>query len=158
MNLVGVFLEGYLAETASRGAAFLPSGRDAIGSILKAFEVDKAIYELEYELSHRPTWARIPLDGLRRAATPAPAAVFVPGKVEPFRFVACLELHEFLGVRAEDERRLMELIEQVPLDSIYYHTHGFFLRHKFLAGIYPNDFATWAAVHLRVAREKRLLS
>jgi hypothetical protein len=43
----------------------------------------------------------------------------------------------------------MELIEQVPLDSIYYHTHGFFLRHKFLAGIYPNDFATWAAVHLR---------
>jgi hypothetical protein len=67
----------------------------------------------------------------------------------PFRFVACVELHEFVGVRAEDERKLMELIEQVPLDSVYYHTHGFFLRHKFLAGIYPNDFATWAAVHLR---------
>jgi hypothetical protein len=63
--------------------------------------------------------------------------------------VACVELREFVGARAEDERQLMELIEQVPLDSIYYHTHAFFLRHKFLAGIYPNDFATWAAVHLR---------
>jgi len=43
----------------------------------------------------------------------------------------------------------MELIEQVSLDSIDYHTHAFFLRHKFLAGIYPNDFATWVAVHVR---------
>jgi trehalose synthase-fused probable maltokinase len=144
------FLEGYLAETAERGAPFLPRHREAIESVLEAYEVDKAIYELAYELNHRPAWTRIPLDGLRRAAAPAPApAVPVAGAVGPFRFVACLELHEFVGVRAEDERRLMELIEQVPLDSIYYHTHGFFLRHKFLAGIYPNDFATWVAVHLR---------
>jgi hypothetical protein len=67
----------------------------------------------------------------------------------PFRFVACLELREFVGARAEDERQLADLIEQAPLDSIYYHTHAFFLRHKFLAGIYPNDFATWVAVRLR---------
>jgi trehalose synthase-fused probable maltokinase len=144
------FLEGYLAETAERGALFLPRRREAIESVLEAYEVDKALYELAYELDHRPAWARIPLDGLRRAAAPTPTpAMPVPGVVGPFRFVACVELHEFVGVRAEDERRLMELIEQVPLDSIYYHTHGFFLRHKFLAGIYPNDFATWAAVHLR---------
>jgi trehalose synthase-fused probable maltokinase len=144
------FLEGYLAETAERGATFLPGPREAIERVLEAFEVEKAIYELAYELNHRPAWIRIPLEGLRRAAAPAPVPTMaVPGTVGPFRFVACVELHEFVGVRAEDERRLMELIEQVPLDSIYYHTHGFFLRHKFLAGIYPNDFATWAAVHLR---------
>jgi hypothetical protein len=37
----------------------------------------------------------------------------------------------------------------VPLYSIYYHTHSFFLRHKFVAGAYPNDFATWVAVQVR---------
>jgi hypothetical protein len=54
-----------------------------------------------------------------------------------------------VGLRAENERRLAELIEEVPLDSIYYHTHAFFLRHKFVAGAYPNDFATWAAIQVR---------
>jgi len=44
---------------------------------------------------------------------------------------------------------LADLIDEVSPDSIYYHTHGFFLRHKFVAGAYPNDFATWAAVQVR---------
>ncbi len=145
------FLEGYLAETRERGATFLPRSREILDGALGVFELDKAIYELEYELNHRPGWARIPLAELVRAGTPAPApAQFVPPVTEgPFRFVACVELREFVGLRAEDERQLIELIEQVPLDSIYYHTHAFFLRHKFLAGIYPNDFATWVAVQVR---------
>jgi trehalose synthase-fused probable maltokinase len=144
------FLEGYLAETEQRGAGFLPRRREALESVLDAYELDKMVYELDYELNHRPGWIRIPLDALLRAAAPTPTPALSLRRTEgPFRFVACIELHEFVGVRAEDERKLMELIEQVPLDSVYYHTHGFFLRHKFLAGIYPNDFATWAAVHLR---------
>lgn len=144
------FLEGYLAETEERGAGFLPRRRESLESVLDVYELDKVVYELDYEINHRPGWIRIPLDALLRAATPAPARAFSLRRTEgPFRFVACVELREFVGVRAEDERQLMDLIEQVPLDSIYYHTHGFFLRHKFLAGIYPNDFATWAAVHLR---------
>ena len=145
------FIEGYLAETAEREAAFLPRSREALDRVLGLFELDKAIYELEYELNHRPGWARIPLEELLRASAPAAVAAPVgprPGE-GPFRFVACVELREFVGLRAEDERQLVELIEQVPLDSIYYHTHAFFLRHKFLAGIYPNDFATWVAVHVR---------
>jgi hypothetical protein len=84
-----------------------------------------------------------------QAAVPVPAPGQARSVQAPFEFVACLELREFVGTRAEDERQLADLIEQAPLDSIYYHTHAFFLRHKFLAGIYPNDFATWAAVHLR---------
>ena len=37
----------------------------------------------------------------------------------PFRFVSCMELREVLGKRAMDEHRLLELIEEVPADSIY---------------------------------------
>jgi len=145
------FLEGYLAETWERGATFLPRDRDHLEAVLRLFELDKAIYELYYELNHRPTWVRIPLEGLRRAATQAPRPVrgrLRPGE-GPFAFVACLQLHEFLGVRAENERQLADLIDEVPLDSIYFHTHGFFLRHKFVAGTYPNDFATWVATQVR---------
>jgi Family of unknown function (DUF5752) len=67
----------------------------------------------------------------------------------PFVFVGCWELREMLGRSARDERQLLEAIEEVPLESIYYHTHSFLLRHKYIAGPYPNDFATWAAIQVR---------
>lgn len=67
----------------------------------------------------------------------------------PFCFISCMELREILGVRAHDEQRLLELIEEVPSDSIHYHTHSYFLRHAYLQGSYPNDFATWVAVHVQ---------
>jgi trehalose synthase-fused probable maltokinase len=145
------FLEGYLAETWERGAAFLPTDRDRLDAALRIFALDKTLYELHYELNHRPTWVQIPLEGLRRAATATPKPVrpsLRPGE-GPFGFMACLELREFVGLRAENERQLADLIDEVSPDSIYYHTHGFFLRHKFVAGTYPNDFATWAASQVR---------
>ncbi len=67
----------------------------------------------------------------------------------PFLFTGCWELRQMLGRSARDERQLLEAIEELPLDSIYYHTHSFFLRHKHIAGPYPNDFATWAAIQVR---------
>jgi len=67
----------------------------------------------------------------------------------PFTFVACMELKEFVGVSAENERQLAQLLDEVPLDSIYYHTNGFLLRHRPLAGPYPNDFATWVDAQVR---------
>ncbi|KPK93330.1 MAG: hypothetical protein AMJ94_03435 [Deltaproteobacteria bacterium SM23_61] len=67
----------------------------------------------------------------------------------PFIFVGCWELREMLGRSARDERQLLEAIEEAPLDSLYYHTHSFLLRHKYIAGPYPNDFATWAAIQVR---------
>lgn len=67
----------------------------------------------------------------------------------PFRFIGCMELREILGVRAHDEQRLLELVEEVPPDSVYYHTHSYFLRHAYLQGGYPNDFATWVARHVQ---------
>jgi hypothetical protein len=67
----------------------------------------------------------------------------------PFRFLGCIELREILGQRARDERELMELLEQVPSGSVYYHTHSVFLRHYRVTGAYPNDFANWVASQVR---------
>ena len=67
----------------------------------------------------------------------------------PFHFFGCWELREMLGRRAFDERELLEHLEEVPLDSIYFHTHSCFLRERTLRGPYPNDFATWAAIQVR---------
>jgi hypothetical protein len=67
----------------------------------------------------------------------------------PFEFVECLELREMLGRTAWDERELLAGIEDVPAGSIAYHTRSYFLRSRYLAAPYPNDFATWAAIQIR---------
>jgi maltose alpha-D-glucosyltransferase/alpha-amylase len=56
------FLAGYLAE--ADGQPFVPSDRNDVHSLLSAHIVDKALYEVRYDLSHRPDWAPIPLRGL----------------------------------------------------------------------------------------------
>ena len=58
-----------------------------------------------------------------------------------------MELREVLGKRAMDEHRLLELIEEVPADSIYYHTHSYYLRHAYTQHLYSNDFATWVVMY-----------
>src|SRR5262249_56544173 len=63
--------------------------------------------------------------------------------------MACWELREMLGRRAADVQELLDGLEEVPLDSIYFHTHSYFLRHPYISGPYPNDFANWAAIQLR---------
>lgn len=67
----------------------------------------------------------------------------------PFVFFGCIELSEILGLRARDERELMEVLERAPLGSVYYHTHSVFLRHHQVTGAYPNDFANWVAFQVR---------
>ena len=67
----------------------------------------------------------------------------------PFILMACTELRETLGEEAHDEKRLVELLETVPLDSIYFHTHSYFLRHTYVERLYPNDFAQWVAMEVR---------
>jgi hypothetical protein len=54
-----------------------------------------------------------------------------------------------LGLVARDEAELLQHIEEAPIESIHHHTHAYFLRHHYLAGAYPNDFATWAAIQVR---------
>ncbi len=67
----------------------------------------------------------------------------------PFCFTGSSELRESLGKEAEDEKRLVELLEEVPLDSIHYHTHTYLLRHSHVEQLYPNDFAQWVAMEVR---------
>lgn len=54
-----------------------------------------------------------------------------------------------LGQVARDEAELLQHLEDVPSESIHHHMHAYFLRHHYLAGAYPNDFATWAAIQVR---------
>ena len=59
---VGAFLAGY--EEATRDCPSLP--REAVGrrELLELFLFDKALYEITYELSNRPTWVPIPIAGV----------------------------------------------------------------------------------------------
>jgi maltose alpha-D-glucosyltransferase / alpha-amylase len=60
------FLQTYL-ETAG-GAPFLPAGAEERELLLDTMLIEKALYELRYELDHRPEWAPIPLRGLAELA------------------------------------------------------------------------------------------
>jgi len=61
-----VFLEGYLEEVARAPARLLPASPSGFAGALSVFELDKALYEVRYELDNRPTWLGIPLRGLTR--------------------------------------------------------------------------------------------
>jgi len=56
------YLRSYL--THSEGAPYIPSSRETMEFLLRAFILEKAIYELGYELNNRPDWVRIPLRGI----------------------------------------------------------------------------------------------
>ena len=60
------FMDAYL-ETAA-GAPFLPATHEERDVLLGAMLIEKALYELRYELDHRPDWVTIPLRGLRELA------------------------------------------------------------------------------------------
>jgi maltose alpha-D-glucosyltransferase/alpha-amylase len=56
------FVKGYL-RTAT-GSSFWPPSRDDVDRLMDLYLVDKAFYELRYELNNRPDWVEIPLHGL----------------------------------------------------------------------------------------------
>ncbi len=60
------FLHGYL--TAVEGAPFSSSDDKEIVVQLDAFCLEKALYEVDYELRSRPDWAHVPLRGVLRLA------------------------------------------------------------------------------------------
>jgi trehalose synthase-fused probable maltokinase len=65
------FLNGYL-ETAD--PALLPAGDAAFNRLLTVFELEKAVYELRYELNNRPEWVHIPVAGILRMLEAAATA------------------------------------------------------------------------------------
>jgi maltokinase len=59
----GTFLDGYRERVDS---TLLPPGQQAIDQLLAVFELEKAVYELRYELNNRPDWVGIPVAGIVR--------------------------------------------------------------------------------------------
>jgi maltokinase len=57
------FLDGYLSSVEP---ALLPTGDESIRRLLTVFELEKAVYELRYELNNRPEWIGIPVAGIQR--------------------------------------------------------------------------------------------
>ena len=56
------FLRAY--RTTAEGAPFLPCSEENFRKLLAIYLLDKALYELLYELNNRPAWVRIPLIGI----------------------------------------------------------------------------------------------
>jgi maltose alpha-D-glucosyltransferase/alpha-amylase len=65
--LAAAFLRGYLATT--EGTSLLPPQLEHTKRLLDTLILDKAAYELSYELNNRPDWVDIPLRGLLLAST-----------------------------------------------------------------------------------------
>jgi len=67
------FLKSYFE--IAKNAAFLPAGREELEILLDAYLLEKAVYELNYELNNRPDWLTIPLAAIgqlveQRASAP----------------------------------------------------------------------------------------
>jgi maltokinase len=58
-----LFLEGYFEHV---DASLVPPGREARERMIAVFELEKAVYELRYELNNRPDWLSIPVAGILR--------------------------------------------------------------------------------------------
>ena len=58
----GIFLASYQKVVAD--SHFMPTEQEEVDIMLHAFMLDKALYELGYELNNRPEWVSIPLRGI----------------------------------------------------------------------------------------------
>jgi maltokinase len=56
------FLDGYRNNVDLH---LVPSGA-SMDKLLRVFELEKAVYELRYELNNRPDWVKIPVAGIVR--------------------------------------------------------------------------------------------
>jgi maltokinase len=56
-------LDGYLESVDPQ---LLPPTRHEVDQLLAIYELEKAVYELNYELNHRPHWVEIPVAGITR--------------------------------------------------------------------------------------------
>jgi maltose alpha-D-glucosyltransferase / alpha-amylase len=58
------FLKGYTA--AAGDAPFMPKSDDEMRVLLNAFQMEKAVYEVGYELNNRPNWLPVPIAGIQQ--------------------------------------------------------------------------------------------
>jgi maltose alpha-D-glucosyltransferase/alpha-amylase len=61
-STASAFIKSYLNMAGN--APFLPSDKTVLIQLLECMLLDKALYELQYELNNRPDWVWIPLAGI----------------------------------------------------------------------------------------------
>ena len=66
------FVASYVAESRRRGASYLPAAWAAVDGLCSLFELEKALYELDYEVNNRPDWIHIPLGAVIRLVGAGP--------------------------------------------------------------------------------------
>jgi maltose alpha-D-glucosyltransferase/alpha-amylase len=76
-RLEAVFLQAY--ESVATGQAWWPVDRVEALALIEVFKLDKALYELAYELDNRPDWAEVPLAALELAAIEQTGGI-MPGR------------------------------------------------------------------------------
>ncbi len=60
--VTAAYLKSYLATAGE--SPFLPASVQDRATMLDAYLLEKAMYEVAYELNNRPTWVSIPLQGI----------------------------------------------------------------------------------------------
>jgi len=60
------FLDGYATALSRSPVRLVPPGEEQFAQACAVFELEKAGYELRYELNNRPDWIPIPLAGISR--------------------------------------------------------------------------------------------
>jgi maltose alpha-D-glucosyltransferase/alpha-amylase len=59
----GFFMDAYLKTT--KGTHFVPKEKEDLDILMTTFLLEKAVYELNYELNNRPSWVIIPIRGIK---------------------------------------------------------------------------------------------
>jgi trehalose synthase-fused probable maltokinase len=60
------FLDGYAAAASKSPVRLVPPAEEPFAQACAVFELEKAGYELRYEINNRPDWIPIPLAGIAR--------------------------------------------------------------------------------------------
>lgn len=59
----GFYMKAYLDTV--KGKDFIPEDKEDLAMLMETFLLEKAVYELNYELNNRPDWVMIPLRGIK---------------------------------------------------------------------------------------------
>ena len=63
-SVCSAFLRAYRLTMKAAGNGVVPAEAEVFEQLLEIYVLDKALYELAYELNNRPAWVRIPLAGI----------------------------------------------------------------------------------------------
>ncbi|MFT4276891.1 MAG: maltose alpha-D-glucosyltransferase [Rhodopseudomonas sp.] len=73
IRATAAFLDGY-RQTMGASPVW-PADPEAADRWLDFFLIEKALYEIDYEIAHRPDWLRVPLAGILRILSPPPEEI-----------------------------------------------------------------------------------